>query len=392
MLKSYLDNAATTMLHPDVLQVMTTSLRNHFANPSSLYDLGIENEKRVNFVRQTIADAIHALPEEITFTSGGTEGDNTIIKGVIENQREAVIKKARIITTSIEHPAVKDVFKDFENRGMDVVWLSVDSAGYVDLMQLRDAMTPETILVSIIGVHNEIGTVQNLYEIGKIVHSVNPDCVFHSDYVQGFMKVPLDVKKCEMDALTVCAHKINGPKGVGAIYLKKDLRIRPLLLGGGQEKGLRSGTENIPGILGFGQAVRIMASEGETLRQRISHYRDIMTEALSKLEDIKINGDSNGSPFVLSLSVSGLRGEVLLHSLEARGVYVSTGSACSTHKKEKQSVLKAIGLDPVFAEGTIRISFSALTTEEEVREGAAILVEEIEKLRKWLKVKRKNRK
>ncbi len=389
MKKIYLDSAATTMPHPAVVKRMAESLEKEYANPSSMYDLGIVNEKIVEGVRAQIAASIGAGPEEITFTSGGTEGDNTIIKGVVEMQRRDVLAKARIITTSIEHPAVKDVFKMYEDHGIDVVWLPVDREGRVDMDALKADMTKETILVSIIGVNNELGTVQDLVEIGRIVKGVNPHCVFHTDYVQGYMKVPLKVGAAKLDAVTLCGHKICGPKGIGAMYIKKDVRIKPLMLGGGQERGLRSGTENIAGIVGFGEAVAMTAG-GEALLQKITRCRQILRDALYTLPDITINGDPDGSPYVMSVSVRGLRGEVLLHSLEARGVYVSTGSACSTHKKEKQSVLKAIGLPAEDMEGTIRISFSMLTTEDEVHEAGDIILEEITKLRKWLNLKRRS--
>ena len=389
MTRIYLDNAATTCPHPRVIHRMTESLRSAYANPSAMYDLGIANEKRITAVREQIAKSIHASADEITFTSGGTEGDNTIIKGVVNSLRKDVLKNARIITTAIEHPAVKDVFKDFEDRGLDVVWLPVDGTGKIDLDYLKQVMTPETVLVSIIGVHNETGTIQDLATIGKIIKAVNPACVFHTDYVQGYMKVPLDVQACSLDAVTMCAHKICGPKGVGAIYIRKGCRIAPLMLGGGQEKGFRSGTENVPGIEGFGEAVAVMTEGGDDLYQKISRYKRIITEGLSGIENVRINGAEDGSPYVVSVSFAGLRGEVLLHSLEARGVYVSTGSACSTHKKEKQSALKAMGLDPDYMEGTIRISFSVLTTEEEVKEAVNIIAEEVGKLRLWLNLKRK---
>lgn len=374
----YLDNAATSPLHPEVISTMTDAFA-FFGNPSSLYDLGMHNEKRVNGARETIAGQIGAQPDQVYFTSGGTEGDNMLIKGVIENTRRDVLSRSRIITTTIEHPAVKDVFKMYEDHGIDVVWCPVDSRGYVNPEVFRDLMTEDTILVSVIGVNNEIGTVQNLKALGEIIKSVNPRCFFHSDYVQGFMKHPVDVKACRLDGLTLCAHKINGPKGVGAVYLNRDFRIKPLLLGGGQESGLRSGTENVPGILGFAQAVKVW--QNPEVLSRIGEMRSALTERLAKVSDVRIVSPDNASPAVLSVSVKGVRGEVLLHSLERRGVYISTGSACSSHKKEKNAVLKAIGLAPEWIEGTIRISFSAVTRMSDARAAAQIIAEEIEMLR-----------
>lgn len=389
MKKIYLDNAATTCPHPRVIARMCQALESGYANPSALYNLGIDMEKQIEGARSHIAKTLGAASEEIIFTSGGTEGDNTIIKGLVEIKRPDVLKTARIVTTTIEHPAVKDVFKLYEEHGVDVVWLPVDSQGHVDLAALEAAVDHRTILVSIIGVNNEIGTIQDLKKIGSIIKGANPDCVFHTDYVQGYMKEPLDVAACKLDAVTLCGHKICGPKGIGAIYLKGGLRIKPLLLGGGQEGGLRSGTENTPAILGFDEAITVMEKDPQSLHGRMVAYKAIMLEALNGIEGIRFNGDPQGSPYVLSASIPGIRGEVLLHSLEARGVYVSTGSACSSHKKEKQSVLKAIHLPMDLAEGTIRISFSVLTTETEVREGAAVIAEEAAKLQKWMNFKKK---
>lgn len=388
MKKIYLDNAATTPVHPQVLERMRQSYALQYANPSSMYDLGIANEKEIEKVRALIAKTLGGDPREVYFTSGGTEGDNTIIKGAVEIKRPDVVKRARLITTTIEHPAVKEVFDMYEEHGIDVVRLPVDSRGRVDAAVLEEKMSADTILVSIIGVNNEIGTIQDLYGLGKIIKAKNPQCVFHTDYVQGYMKVPLNVRKCRLDAVTLCGHKINGPKGIGAIYLRKGLRIKPLMLGGGQEQGLRSGTENIQGIIGFGEAVCLMDAGGQPLYERMAEVRRTFIDGLAGIEDMRINGDPEGSPYVLSVSFKGLRGEVLLHSLEKRGVYISTGSACSTHKKEKQAVLKAIGLPGDDAEGTIRVSFSMLTTKEEAAEGAAIVAEEVQRLRSWLQRKK----
>ena len=389
MKKYYLDNAATTPLHPEVAACMAESLINDYANPSSMYDMGIETEKKIEAVRAQIAKQINALPEEITFTSGGTEGDNTIIRGVIENIRPAQRKNIRIITTTIEHPAVKDVFRYFEEKDIEVIWLPVDHEGKIDLDYFKSVMNENTVLVSVIGVHNEIGTIQDLSAIGTVIKTVNPDCVFHSDYVQGFMKEPLNVKKCQLDAVTMCAHKICGPKGVGAIYIRKGVPVKPLLLGGGQEKGFRSGTENISGILGFGKAVEKMAEGGQALHDRLADYKQRMIDAFSEMADVSINGAADGSPYVLNVSFAGLRGEVLLHSLEKQGVYISTGSACSTHKKDKGLIQKAIGLAPEYAEGSIRISFSQLTTEKEVTEATQIIIQAVQQLRKWMKFNNK---
>lgn len=381
----YLDNAATTCPHPDVVKAMTEALTSLYGNPSALYDKGIEAEKTVKSVRQRIAASIGALPEEIYFTSGGSEGDNMLIKGITDYKPR---KGTRIITTQIEHPAVLDVFRFYETQGVDVVYLSVDHDGYVNLEQLADSIDANTVLVSIMGVNNEIGTVQDLKTIGRIIKEKNPNCRFHTDYVQGYMKLPVDVEACKIDALTLCGHKICGPKGIGAVYLRKGVNIRPLIMGGGQESNLRSGTENVPGIVGLGEAIKVQQAFGSEGLDKIRNVRKVMIEALSDIDEMQINGPEDACPYVLSLSFKGIRGEVLLHSLEGEGIYVSTGSACSSHKKEKQHVLTAIGLDSDSKEGTIRVSFSMMTTEEEVLAAAEAIKRQVAQIRLLMRYKK----
>ena len=387
MKEIYLDNAATTRVHPQVAEKMMDALVNNYGNPSSLYGLGIRAEQAVREVRERIAATINCQSQEIYFTSGGTEGNNMIIKGIVENKQRS---RMRIVTTAIEHPSVLDVFSFYENHQVEVVVLGVDAQGHIDLDELKTAVNVSTILVSIMGVNNELGTIQDLKAIGKIVKAANPKCVFHSDFVQGYMKIPLDVKACQLDAITMCGHKIFGPKGVGAVYIKKGTTIKPLLHGGGQENNMRSGTENVPGIVGFGEAIRIRK---DTYRDQLKAIRKLRSRFIAgikeQIEDTLVNGDPDGSPYVLNVSFNHVRGEVLLHSLEAKGICVSTGSACSSHKKEKQYVLKAIGLMEEYKEGTIRISFSEDITEADVDEAVSAIAEAVSSLRLLIKKRRK---
>ena len=387
MKEIYLDNAATTRVHPQVAEKMMDALVNNYGNPSSLYALGIRAEQAVREVRERIAATINCQSQEIYFTSGGTEGNNMIIKGIVENKQRS---RMRIVTTAIEHPSVLDVFSFYENHQVEVVVLGVDAQGHIDLDELKTAVNVSTILVSIMGVNNELGTIQDLKAIGKIVKAANPKCVFHSDFVQGYMKIPLDVKACQLDAITMCGHKIFGPKGVGAVYIKKGTTIKPLLHGGGQENNMRSGTENVPGIVGFGEAIRIRK---DTYRDQLKAIRKLRSRFIAgikeQIEDTLVNGDPDGSPYVLNVSFNHVRGEVLLHSLEAKGICVSTGSACSSHKKEKQYVLKAIGLMEEYKEGTIRISFSEDITEADVDEAVSAIAEAVSSLRLLIKKRRK---
>lgn len=383
MKEIYLDNAATTRVHPQVAEKMKDALVNNYGNPSSLHRLGIRAEQAIKEVRELIAKNLNCQPPEIYFTSGGTEGNNLIIQGVVENKKR---NRTRIITSAIEHPSVLDVFTFYENHQIEVIVLGVDTQGHIRLDELEAAMNEDTILVSMMGVNNELGTIQDLKAIGKMIKAVNPKCVFHADFVQGFMKIPIDVQASLLDAVTLSSHKIFGPKGVGAVYIKKGTDIKPLLRGGGQENNMRSGTENVPGIVGFGEAIRLRK---DLFIDEFAAIRSLRTafinELEAKIDDIKINGDPNGSPYVLNVSFNRVRGEVLLHSLEAKGIFVSTGSACSSHKKEKQYVLKAIGLAEEYKEGTIRISFSKDITKDDVETAVAAIAQAVNSLRLLVK-------
>lgn len=371
----YLDNAATMPLHPKVLEAMLPFFKDNYYNPSAMYWPGGVVEKVLKDCKESLALTIGVAPEEVFFNSGGTEGNNTVIRGVVENLRPALKEKARLITTAIEHPSVMEVFRHYEEKGMDVVYLPVDANGRVKLDILKEKMTDKTALVSIIGVSNEIGTAQDLKTIGAIVKNVNPNCIFHSDFVQGFLKMPLDIAASQLDAVTFCAHKFMGPKGIGALYLKKGTKCKPLVLGGGQENKFRSGTENVPSIVGMVEATKIFSHFHKNKEIGASACRKALVQALDKeLDYFKVVEDPQGSPYILCLSISGIKAEVLLHALEKERIYLSTGSACSKHSKEDQRTLRALGLTDVEREGAIRVSFSPLSDPKQMERVAEALI------------------
>jgi cysteine desulfurase len=362
--KIYLDNAATTKIDEKVLDAMLPFLKEKFGNASSQHSIGHESKYALENARKIIAKKINASPDEIIFNSGGTEGNNTILKGLwFQNQKEKTGKN-KIITTKIEHDSVLNVCKWLETQGAEVTYLDVDNQGFVNLEQLRKEITPKTILVSIIHGNNEIGTVQNLEEIGKICKE--KEVLFHSDACQSFTKVKLDAKKQNLDFLTLNSHKIHGPKGVGAIYKKQEVKIIPLLHGGGHEKKIRSGTENVAGIVGFGKAVEIAKSKDFDKMQKLQ--KKLIQEAL-EIPKITLNGPEPGSNRLqnnINLSFNNIEGEALGGYLENEGILASTGSACMSNTLQTSHVLKAIGLPPLGSNSSIRMTLSKYTTEEDI--------------------------
>ncbi|NLN97661.1 MAG: cysteine desulfurase [Eubacteriaceae bacterium] len=388
----YLDHAATMPLHPQVMEAMLPYFEDHYYNPSALYWPGGAVEKVLKQCKESFALKIGVTPEEVFFNSGGTEGNNTLIRGVVEDLRPALKKDARLITTMIEHPSVMEVFRFYEAKGMDVVYLPVDDCGRVKLDVLKKEMTEKTVLVSIVGVSNEIGTAQDLKAIGAIIKRINPNCIFHSDFVQGFLKMPLDIAASHLDAVTFCAHKVMGPKGIGALYLKKGSKCAPLLLGGGQENNFRSGTENVPSIVGMVEAIKIFSELHKHQDRGASACRRALLQVLEKeLQDFKVIEDPQGSPYVLCLSISGIKAEVLLHALEKENIYLSTGSACSKHSKEDQRTLRALGLSDAEREGAIRLSFSPLSEPDQMEKVAEAILRQTAYIRKIIAFRKGNK-
>ena len=356
----YLDNSATTKPYPEVREAVNKVLDSEFGNPSTLYTLGLSAEKIVKASREAAAKSIGALPEEVFFTSCGTEADNTAIFGVWKSRNK---QGKRIITTAVEHPAVLRCFEELERQGAEAIYIPVKTDGNLDIDALKAALNDDTILVSIMHVNNETGAIFPIEEIAKEVHKYK-NAVFHSDCVQSYGKLAIDVKKMGVDMISLSGHKVHGPKGIGAIYIRKGLHIPSFVLGGGQESGFRSGTENMAGIAGFGAAISKMnvAGAAKSMRECKEYLKKRL---LDEIENIKVNSPEESAPSVLNISFTGCRAEVLLHTLEQDKIFVSTGSACSS-KSKGSHVLRAQKLKPEEIEGAIRFSFSEDNTLEQM--------------------------
>lgn len=353
----YLDNSSTTKVNSKVIKAMNLVMEKYWGNPSSLHELGVLSEKVIKQSRKIIGDCLNVASEEIYFTSGGTESNNMFIKGVLERTTGGM---GHIITTKIEHPAVSEVIKSYEEKGWRVTWLDVNEEGIISLEDLKNELSPDTVLTAIMHVNNESGSIQPIGEASKIVKE-NSRSLFFSDGVQGFLKVPFDIANTNIDGYSISGHKINGPKGIGALYIRKNIHLEALIQGGGQEKGFRSGTENVPGIAGLAKAVQIYKDEYRMLNEINLKKKETFVNLLSeKIPEIRINSPkgSKGSPYIINCSLPGLRGENILHYLEESNIFVSTGSACSGKDKKDSPVLREMGLTDEYLKGAIRISMA----------------------------------
>ena len=381
----YFDNAATTRALDEVADKVKYMLLENFGNPSSQNMAGVNAENEVIKARKIIAASINAEPDEIYFTSGGTESDNWAIFGTAKGY---IRSGKHMITTAIEHPAVLQPMRELEKNGWDITILGVDEKGYINIDELKAAIREDTVLVSTILINNETGTIQNAEEISKAIKSVNPHTLYHVDAVQAYGKYSINVKKMGIDMLSVSGHKVHGPKGVGFFYMKKGLKVKPIIFGGGHERGQRSGTENTPSIVGLAEAVKIDMAEMDKAVEHIKLVKKTLAEGiLNSIPMTYINGPSieEGSPYVLNIGFEGLRSEVLLHSLEEKEIYVSAGSACNSKKKGASTVLSALGIDEKRIEGAIRFSFCRYNTVEEAEQCIEILKEKAAFLRKYMR-------
>ena len=364
----YLDNSATTMSYPEVGELVYKVMCRDYGNPSSMHRKGVEAEHYIREAKETIARILKVSAKEIFFTSGGTESDNLALIGCARANRRA---GNHLITTSIEHPAILNTMRYLEEEeGFRVTYLPVDSKGKVKLEALKEALCPETILVSVMYVNNEVGTVQPVREAAEIVKKYNPSILFHTDAVQGFGKYHIYPKRMGIDLLTASGHKIHGPKGIGFLYIGEKVKIKPVMYGGEQQKNIRSGTENVPGIAGLGLAAKMIYQD---LDMKVALMRELKSHFL----------DEGSAPHIISVGVAGIRSEVLLHALEDKGIYVSSGSACSSNHPAVSGVLKGIGAAREYLDATLRFSMSEFTTKEEIDYTLETLYNCIPMLRKY---------
>ena len=364
-MEAYFDNSATTRCFDEVKDIVCKTMTGDFGNPSAMHKKGMEAENYVRKSAQTLAKLLKVNEKEILFTSGGTESDNlAIIGGVEANKRMG----NHIITTAVEHAAVAQPFAYLKEQGYKVTILPVDHQGVVKLDALEAALRPDTILVSVMYVNNEVGSVQPIQEAASIVKAYNKDILFHVDAVQGFGKYKIYLKKLKVDMCSVSGHKIHGPKGVGALYIGENVKIRPIVYGGGQQHDMRSGTENVPGIAGLSLAAKTIYDNLDKKVEKMRMLKQHFIEGVEKIENTTIHGlyDETSAPHIISVGIAGIRSEVLLHALEDKGIYVSSGSACASNHPQISGVLKGIGARQEFLDATLRFSMSEFTTMEEI--------------------------
>lgn len=381
-MEAYFDNSATTRVLDSVKDIVVKTMTEDYGNPASKHRKGMEAEQYIREARKIIADSMKVQEKEILFTSGGSESNNmALICTAWANQRAG----KHIISTAIEHPSVYNPLGVLEELGFEVTILPVDHDGHISLKELEEAIRPDTILVSTMYVNNEVGTVEPVEEISRVIKAKNPSALYHVDAIQAYGKYVIRPKKQGIDLLSVSSHKIHGPKGVGFLYIRSGVKIKPLIYGGGQQAGMRSGTENVPGVAGFGAAVKEMYTDHAEKIQKLIGLKDYMIDRLGEIEGTVINSKKGeaSAPQIVSVSFEGVRSEVLLHALEDKGIYVSSGSACSSNHPGISGTLKGIGVAQKLLDSTIRISFSIFNTKEEVDYTIDVLKELVPVLRRY---------
>ncbi|RKJ07003.1 cysteine desulfurase [bacterium D16-54] len=381
-MEAYFDNSATTRVLDCVRDIVVKTMTEDYANPAAKHRRGMEAEQYIRQARQEIARTMKVSEKEILFTSGGSESNNlALIGGALANQRAG----KHIISTSIEHPSVYNPLAALEDMGFDVTFLPVDRDGHISLKELGDAVRDDTILVSVMYVNNEVGAVEPVEEISRVIQEKNPKTLFHVDGIQAYGKYVIRPKKQGIDLFSVSGHKIHGPKGVGFLYIRDGVRIKPMIYGGGQQNNLRSGTENVPGVAGLGAAAREMYRDHEAKAAYLTGLKDYLIDRVEELDGITVNSKrgQGSAPQIVSVSFEGVRSEVLLHALEDRGIYVSSGSACSAHHPGISGTLKGIGVHQRLLESTVRFSFGMFNTKDEIDYCMDVLKEILPVLRRY---------
>lgn len=383
-MQAYLDNSATTRCSDRAREIMMNLLMKDYGNPSSLHLMGKDAEDSVRDAKKKIAKTLKVEEKEIIFTSGGTESNNmALIGGAFANMRAG----KHIITTSIEHASVSAPLAFLAEQGFEITYLSVDKNGRISPEELKNALRQDTILVSIMMVNNEIGAIEPVEEAAAIIKANNPDTLFHVDAIQAYGKFRIYPKRIGIDLLSVSGHKIHAPKGTGFLYLRDKVKVKPLIFGGGQQKGMRSGTENVPGIAALGEASAEIYEDFDRKIEHMYGLKERFLEGVSSLEGVSINGltGKESAPQIISVSVDGVRSEVILHALEEKEIYVSAGSACSSNKPSVSQTLKNIGLNPRLLDSTIRFSLCVNTTQEEIDYAVSAMREVVPQLRKYVR-------
>ncbi len=378
----YLDNSATTRVFPEVAERMNRIFLEEYGNPSSMHHKGVEAERELREARETLARILKVKEKNLLFTSCGTESDNLAIIGAA---RAASRRGKHLITTPIEHPAVLETMKYLESEGFEITYLSVDQDGLVSPETVAEAVREDTILVSVMHTNNEIGALEPIAEIGEAIKAKNPQTLFHVDAVQGFGKARIYPKRMHIDLLAASGHKIHGPKGVGLLYVGDNVRIRNIIYGGGQQGGMRSGTENVSGIAGMALAAKLLYENFDEDQQKLRAMKDAFVQRVTAIEGVHVNGRTgeDSAAHIISLSVEGVRAEVLLHALEDKGIYVSSGSACASNRPHISETLQAIGTPQAYLDSTIRLSTSVMNTMEDMETAAKALEELLPMLRKY---------
>ncbi|MFR5601048.1 MAG: cysteine desulfurase family protein [Lachnospiraceae bacterium] len=378
----YFDNSATTKALDSVKEIVVKTMTEDYGNPSARHRKGMEAELYLRTAREEIAKTLKVQEKEIVFTSGGSESNNMALIGTaLANQRAG----KHIISSNIEHPSIYNTLGYLEEQGFEITYLAVDEKGHIDLEELKQAVRPDTILVSVMHVNNEVGAVEPIEEIAKVVHGCNPKTLFHVDAIQSYGKFLIRPKKQGIQLLSVSGHKIHGPKGIGFLYIEDKVKVKPLIYGGGQQKGMRSGTDNVPGVAGLGVAAKEAYTDFEQKTAHLCQLKDYMIDRIAEIEGTVVNSEKGaaGAPQIVSVSFAGVRSEVLLHALEDKGIYVSSGSACSSNHPALSGTLKGIGVKTDLLDSTLRFSFGRFNTMEEIDYCIGVLKELLPVLRRY---------